>query len=269
LSKTEDNICADCNHCLPDKDGPTSYGICLLDPEFDPFEEEIMELNFRNCRELVKKKRFDLNQEACSQFSLAEIEELGELDEPDCDGITAADSGREEANYVWVDLAESVDIEAYCSKLPVQGYVDKLYSSNPKKSREALESLGGLKCMKNEAAEAALLEFFKSLGPPVSLEEVKFKIEVFRHLEDQKDNPEVVQVLLFDLENTRSNNTTRQWFTTILEALHRTSPDLVQGALENMLERKIFSQRLKKRVQGLLEDLQEGDGFSLDIYRPL
>lgn len=101
--------------------------------------------------------------------------------------------------------------------------MDKLYSSKPKESREALESLAALRCMKNEAAEAALLEFFKSLGPPVSLEEVKFKMEVFRHLKDLKDTPEVVQVLLFDLENTRSNNTTRQWFTTILETLRRSS----------------------------------------------
>ncbi|MFW6415711.1 MAG: hypothetical protein ACOCZ2_05275 [Thermodesulfobacteriota bacterium] len=96
MSKALDNICADCNHCFPDKEGPTTRGICLLDPEFEPFEEEILELNFQNCRELVKKKRFDLNQEACSRFSLAEIEELGELDKTDVDGITDADSGREE-----------------------------------------------------------------------------------------------------------------------------------------------------------------------------
>jgi hypothetical protein len=257
LSRNQDNICADCNHCFPDKEGPTSYGICLLDLELEPFEEEILELDFRNCRELVKKKRFDLNHEACSQFSLAEIEEFGDLDETDLQGLLDTGSGQQEANYVRID-PEAVDIEAYCSKLPVQGYVDKLYSSDPKESREALESLRGLRYMGNKAAEEALLEFFKKLGPPGTLEEVKLKIEVFRHLKDLKDNSELVQVLLSDLENTRSNNTTRQWFTTILKALGSTSPEMVQGALEDMLERQIFSRRLEKRIEELLQDLLVG-----------
>ena len=83
MSRNLENICADCNHCFPDKQGPTSYGICLLDSELEPFEQELLELDFRNCRELVKKKRFDLNHEACPRFSPAEIEELGDLDDPD------------------------------------------------------------------------------------------------------------------------------------------------------------------------------------------
>ncbi len=32
LSENQENICADCDHCFPDEEGPTSYGICLLDP---------------------------------------------------------------------------------------------------------------------------------------------------------------------------------------------------------------------------------------------
>jgi len=257
LSRNLENICADCNHCFPDKQGPTSYGICLLDPEFEPFEQELLELNFRNCRELVKKKRFDLNHEACPRFSPAEIEELGDLDDPDLEGILDTGSGQQEANYFQID-SETVDIGAYCSKLPVQGYVDKLYSSDPKESWEALESLGAFRHMGNKAAEESLLEFFKKLGPPETLEEVKFKTEVFGHLKDLNDNPELVNVLLFDLENTRSNNTTRQWFTTILKALGRTSPEMVRDALEDILERRIFSRRMEKRIEELLQDLLEG-----------
>ncbi|RQD64677.1 MAG: hypothetical protein D5R98_04760 [Desulfonatronovibrio sp. MSAO_Bac4] len=41
--------CIDCEHCLPDSDGPTSMGICLLDPEFEHYIEEIMELDFKRC----------------------------------------------------------------------------------------------------------------------------------------------------------------------------------------------------------------------------
>ncbi len=73
--------CIDCEHCFPDDDGPTSMGICLLDPEFEPYLDEIMEHKFEKSRSLIKKKRFDFNRQACPDFSPAEILEMDELDE--------------------------------------------------------------------------------------------------------------------------------------------------------------------------------------------
>lgn len=255
MSKDQENVCGDCNYCFPDKKGPTSFGVCLLDPELKPFEEEIPELNFENCKELVKKKRFDINHKACPYFSPAEIEDLGELDELDEAGLPDLEAGNAEAKYVRLDQ-ETTDMEAYFSQVPVEGYLNKLYSSDPEKSREALTSLGGLKCMKNKAAETALLDFFKSLDPPQSLKEVKFKREVFGYLRDLTDHPDVLQVLLSDLEKTKSNNTTRQWLTAILDGLRLAPPDQIQDALSDMLKRKLFSHRFKKRIEDLLEDLQ-------------
>jgi hypothetical protein len=78
MSQYTDEMCADCSHCFPDRDGPTEMGICLLDPELQPYEEEILELDLSNCRHLIQKKAFNLNSRACKHFSAAEGIDLGE-----------------------------------------------------------------------------------------------------------------------------------------------------------------------------------------------
>ncbi|MFW6401413.1 MAG: hypothetical protein ACOCY5_01950 [Desulfohalobiaceae bacterium] len=78
MSQNPEAMCVDCNHCFPDRDGPTEMGICLLDPELEPYVDEILELDFTNCGHLIHKKRFDFNCRACEQFSAAEILDLGD-----------------------------------------------------------------------------------------------------------------------------------------------------------------------------------------------
>ncbi|MFP4325478.1 MAG: hypothetical protein ACLFP9_05630 [Desulfonatronovibrio sp.] len=68
--------CIDCEHCLPDSEGPASTGICLLAPELKPYLEEIMEFDFKNCHHLALQKSFDFNCRACSDFPPAESTEI-------------------------------------------------------------------------------------------------------------------------------------------------------------------------------------------------
>ncbi len=64
-----------CNHFITDKlDEETEYGICLLDEEFEPYLEEILENRERSAyKDLIEKKNFECDKEACEKFEPAEI----------------------------------------------------------------------------------------------------------------------------------------------------------------------------------------------------
>ncbi len=55
-----------------------------------------------------------------------------------------------------------------------------------------------------------------------------------------------------DLEHTDSNNSTRQWIKAILDFLDRAPLERIEGRLQSMVDRKVFSYRLKKRVLDIL-----------------
>ncbi len=232
-----DSICIDCEHCLPDSDGPTSKGICLLDPEFEPYIEEIMELDFKNCQRLVRKKSFDFNCRACSDFSPAEDIEVIDFD----------DSGEQEHD---LDLRK-IDFK----NLPVEPYLQDLYSSSGSKRQEAVNSLGSLTNLGNEKAGDVLLDFLKKLGPPETLEQARFKAETLRHFHGRESNQNLLELLFSDLENTVSNNSTRQWITAILDFLGRAPLKLIKNRLQSMVDRNIFSHRLKQRVLFVIDPM--------------
>ncbi len=258
MEESQENMCGDCEHFFPDREGPTASGICLLDPELEPYEDEILEFNFQNCASLVRKKCFDINHVACSQFSPAEISNEVELDDEDGEILMAMvkedqdgeDSALTETNFMQKKLA----------RISVEPYQKNLYSPKPKEQEQAVTSLIGLMHMGNEMAQRAMLDFMKSFNPPQTLEEVHFKIRILEGFRGVGHHPELMEILLYDLENTASNNTTRQWLTAILDFLRTAPPELAQERLETMLSKKIFSQRFQKRVQETLERMRENHG---------
>ena len=62
-----DKICQNCSSFIQDtEDFRTGLGICVMDEEFEPFLDEILEsADFSNCYELYLKKRFDGGREPC------------------------------------------------------------------------------------------------------------------------------------------------------------------------------------------------------------
>ncbi len=67
-------ICFYCNSFFPSSEGPTEYGICLEDNDFEPYTEELLEnSNYASCQELINSKQFPGKQKACDKFKLAEI----------------------------------------------------------------------------------------------------------------------------------------------------------------------------------------------------
>lgn len=67
MTTEPDNICLDCHSFRPISFAEGDVrGICLLDPVFDPYLDEIIERDsFDNCGQLVREKMFSGEKEAC------------------------------------------------------------------------------------------------------------------------------------------------------------------------------------------------------------
>ena len=79
-----EKICFNCGAFFPASfEMPGEYGICLNDPEFDPFVDAIIERqDFASCQGLVDRKKFNGEREACSDFEPVEELEIIEEDTP-------------------------------------------------------------------------------------------------------------------------------------------------------------------------------------------
>ncbi|MCF8107005.1 MAG: hypothetical protein K9K64_16130 [Desulfohalobiaceae bacterium] len=255
-----DAICGNCEHCFPDRDGQTPYGICILDPVFEPFQDDIWESRYEKCQRLAREKRFDLNREGCPEFKPVEIVEESEIEEalgfkPWEEHSEEQQDGESSLTFEDGGVLYRVDF----SVAPVEPHVQNLTSRDRQKRNLAITTLAHFMSRGNTEAEAALLEFFKGLGSPSTLDEVHFKTFVLRQFRGYETNPKFLEILLDDLEHTRSNNTTRQWFTAMLERLRVAPPHLVEDRIRHLIRSGIFSQRLKKRIESVLDQMWEND----------
>lgn len=119
---------------------------------------------------------------------------------------------------------------------------------------KAIETLAGFTSFKNEEASELLINFFRNIPPPKTLQEVHFKIKVFGFVNRREFRKELVPVLVKDLYNTSSNNTTRQWITEIFRFFQICSIEDIREPLEKMLKEKRFSYRIKNKIKEILEE---------------
>ena len=70
MTTEPENICGDCHAFRPVSfAAEEEMGICLLDPVFDPYLDEIIERDsFDNCGQLVREKMFSGEKKACSLY---------------------------------------------------------------------------------------------------------------------------------------------------------------------------------------------------------
>ncbi len=70
MTTEPENICLDCHAFRPVSFAAgKEMGICLLDPVFDPYLDEIIERDsFDGCGQLVQEKMFSSGQEACTLY---------------------------------------------------------------------------------------------------------------------------------------------------------------------------------------------------------
>lgn len=265
MDDTLDRICADCAHCFPDRVGWSDYGICILDPVFEPFEDDIVQCRFERCQKIVDAKRFDINQEACPDFQPIEIlDESKTAEIEDLLGMSFGDSSLEEIEDSKTILTfedGGTNYRVDFSELPVEAHVKDLNSPLRKQREAAITSLGALLSLGNAKAKAPLLDYFKGLGPPSTLDEVHFKIFVLSQFKGPETSQELAEILLSDLEQTPSNNTTRQWITALLEHLFKAPLHWVEPRLRDLIRKGLFSYRLKKRIESMLDQMWKDSEF--------
>ncbi len=146
---------------------------------------------------------------------------------------------------VLVKLLNNKSIEEY-----------RIYLKNENKNIQnwSINSLSVLTACGNKEAQKLMNKYFKSLPSPKSLEEVHHKVKVLRIISKNEINSGIVKALVKDLLETKSNQTTRQWFTEIFRVLYiNNNNEMVKQSLQKMPLEK-FSYRLQKKIKDILYD---------------
>jgi hypothetical protein len=258
-----DQVCFNCNHFFPVIiDEPSEFGICLNDKEFEPFIDELLEnSNYACCQSLIDCKKFDGNRDACPDFSEVEVGESFEIDESTEFGqelvetIKSGQFSKEKLEEIVLrEQIRNIDFKT----LPVEKHTRQLKHPDPQERDSAISTLGSLIFQENKDAFHELFNFLKQLPPLETIEEVHFKKRIFRyfvhfaHSEHSEFRTPITQFLLDELNNTPSNNTTRQWISSILQFLESCPLEEISDPLEKMLTDNRFSYRLKKRIENIL-----------------
>lgn len=250
-------ICTNCNYSFPSEPFVSDFAICLNDPEFEPYLDDLLEnQDFSRCQELVKQKRFDWEQEACPDFDPVEVIDEDVPLSPELSGSIEklARGGELTAETLQQAILEDMINKTDWANVPVEDYVEKLDNAKTLKAREkAVRSLGALVCHENRAAFDALYGYLKNLPPPTTVEQTHFRVEILRQLGyTQSFRLKLAHLLVKDLFRTPSNNTTRGWYTAVFRFFERSSADIAEKALSPMLDSKQCSYRIKKRVKTIL-----------------
>jgi len=255
-----ERICLNCSCFLPaSADELTEFGLCLNDEAFEPFIDELLgKSNYDCCKDLIERKKFLGDCEACPDFDLGKRIEIDENSEFGRAILSALEKGPLDLKtFERLILEEEVRRIDFMT-LPIDEHAKQLRSPKREEQDAAIKSLAALAKLENKAAFEELFNYLQQLPPPTTIEEVHFKIDLLRHFEYLEFRPLLTQFLLDELYNTPSNLTTRQWISAILEFLRRCPEEDVREPLEKMISEKRFSYRLKKKVEYLLYELEYG-----------
>ena len=265
MTKTSDEfelirVCTNCHHFFPSEPFASDFAICLNDPEFEPYLDEILEKqDFSRCQELVRQKRVSWEQEACPDFD--PVEDIDE-DLPLSPELSSTIERLARAGRLTAETFEQAVVEDMVDRIdwanqPVDKYVEKLTSAQTQKEREeAVQSFGFLITQNNRAAFDALFSYLKNSPPPATVEQTLFRVEILRQLKfNQSFKKMLARLLVEDLFRTPSNNTTRGWYTAVFRFFESSSSDIAEKALQPILDSPQFSYRIKKRIETILERL--------------
>ena len=156
-----EHICANCNFVHPSEPYGSDFAICLHDPEFEPYIDDILDKqDLSRCQHLVSRKRFAWESKACEHFDPidpdSEIECSSELarsfEKLAKDGDLSSDAIEK---VLLEDIIERIDWKSQ----PVDRYVEKLEkaesSSLPRPTIRRV--VGTLMCFNSSKAQGGNL----------------------------------------------------------------------------------------------------------------
>ena len=257
-----EKLCCNCNHAHP---APYSsdWAICLNDPEFDPYLDDILNReDFKPCIHLVKQKRFAWDQEGCEDFDPIEDSGIELQPELAADIEKLIDRGELTKETFMQALAKDYVNRTDWREAPVDSYVEKLIRPGTDEQRDsALNHLGWLVSNQNRAAFDALCDLLGKLEKPATLSRAHFKCRLLDILSRSNEyRKDLADLLVDDLFRTPSNPKTRGWYTAVFRFFETTAPDLADECLGRVLDSPKFSYRIKRRVREIIRRYEEIDG---------
>ena len=250
-------FCGNCQSSHPAEPFQSDFAICLNDPEFEPYLDDILERqDFSRCQSLVKRKRFGWDREVCDDFD--PVEDVGEEWSPELTAIVIKLA--EEGNLTAEALEQAILVDAFertdWSSAPIDRIVRELREAKTLAGRKkAVRSFGLFIGHGNKAAFDALCEYMRTLPPAETLEDKALRFEILQQLEATWEyRRELAHLLVAELLRTASNNTTRGWYSEIFYFFERKCPpEIAEEVLPPMLDSPHFSYRIKRRVRTILE----------------
>jgi hypothetical protein len=227
-----DHVCLNCNYFFSDTgDFESGMGVCLREDAFEPFFDEIMKSSsFADCIDLYLEKRYDGGATACPEYEEIEIIEF--TDEDDLDG------------YLLNETLKHQNVDAI---------IEVLYVTNHEEIDQAITSLSAYISMGNEHALEGLINYYMELPPAISLEDVHMRLKIVKVIANIKFEEKAIPLCINELARTPSNQTTRQLYTEILKFLKKCPLDLIREPLTQLLEKRGYSHRIKKRIREIIE----------------
>ena len=146
--------------------------------------------------------------------------------------------------------------------------MDSLNSANTAKVNSALRSLGALIVSGNSEAFEVVYDLFKKLPLPQKIEEVHQKIKILDCLKygEGEQRSKLIPLLIGELYQIPSNNTTRQWITKILKVLSDGPEGEVRQPLETLLEERPFPVKTRNKIEAVLDHLLQEDREAGEWY---
>ncbi len=252
-----EECCAECNYSFPSDPLGSEYIICLYDPVFEPYLDDLLERNdYSRCLDLVERKCLALDQPACEDFIPVEVSEELELSPELSDTVKKlVEEKRLTAETFKQAVLEDAISRIDLATVPVDQHVERLRSAQTREDHDScLQTLGAMVCQGNKAAFEALCSHLKSLPSPGTTAEVHARILVLREMSyTQKFKRELAQLLAEDLLRTPSNNTTRGWYTAVFSVFEKLPEDVAKDIIPTLLDSSRFSYRIKRRLKGILD----------------
>jgi len=237
-----DRICFNCSNFFTDvNDLKTDLGVCIMDEAFKEYLDKIFEnSDFSLCIDLYKEKRFDGNRDVCSDYNEIEIIE----DEEPENGKQMTE---EEAER-YVESLRTQD---------VSGIAELLYGDEKEKNK-AISALLYYMNFNNKSAFDIMLNYYRNLPPVGSIDDVHFRLKIldrFYYFNFNKGSNDLIEMLVDELYRMRSNNTTRQLFSSILEFLSssKCESDIVIDKLSWLLDNRKFSPKMEQNILSVIQ----------------
>jgi hypothetical protein len=234
-----DRICQNCGSFFQGSEDINarvcpSLGICLNDEAFEPFIDDIIEKeDFSSCHDLYLQKRYNGEKEACDDFTAPEMIDLPE----------------------GMSIYEYLHYEALDNELKnqnVDGIIQYFYSSDSETVNKALSAISIYFYSGNDGAFEGLLNYYLSLDPAESLDDVHLRKRIIDMLSRYDSNKRVIEAYVKELERTPSNNTTRQLYSLVLNRLKLCPHDIVDDLLFDLLNKKQYSYKMKNRIMEII-----------------